>query len=119
MEILDIIIFDSKGKQIVSKSEVFKENSTAAGFLPLIDLYMTKLTSIYLPSLILEKHKILFQRMRGIIGAIVLNNLENENIASELLQNLLRSLLFNGIENANRVIKVFFTKKAKELEIDT
>ena len=119
MEILDIIIYNNKGQQVVSKSQVFNEFSKAAGFFPLISVYMTKLSTINLPLLILEKHKIVFQRLREITGAIILNARENEEHALQLLNDLLNKILLNGLENANKIIKEFSYKDYKNENVDS
>ncbi len=117
LKIPEIIIFNSYGKPIFSKSQIFKEKILSAGLLYSISMYMAKLLAEKIYSLTLEKHKILFERMKEITGAIVLNIGENERLASEMLKNLLTELNLKGLDNSDQVINNFFIDKSNFRDI--
>ncbi|MHA1301694.1 MAG: ADP-ribosylation factor family protein [Candidatus Helarchaeota archaeon] len=110
----DIIIFDEGGIPIISKSQVFKEGDLAAGLLSAINTFIKTVSAEKLTSLTMGKYKIIFQHVKELIGAIILNVGENEQLASELLEKLLGQLIYHGLENAEKILYDFYIKEIKK-----
>jgi len=106
----EIIIFNNLGKPIgtSNNSSIFKEKILSAGLLYSIGEYITKLFTEKVNSLTLEKHKIVFERLKEITGAIVLNIGENERAASNLLKKILKELYLKGLDNINQINDILF-----------
>jgi tRNA U34 5-carboxymethylaminomethyl modifying GTPase MnmE/TrmE len=112
----DIIIFNKDGIPIISKSEIFKEGELAAGFLSAINSFISHVADDKLNSITMGKHKVVFQYMKELMGAIILESAENEKAAVEMLETVLSQISKNGIDNAEQILTNFVLNEIKGKE---
>jgi predicted regulator of Ras-like GTPase activity (Roadblock/LC7/MglB family) len=103
----DIIIFHEDGTPIASKSKFSDESDLFAGFLSVISTFISMITADRLTSISIGKNKILFKHVNDIIGALILGQNENENLASEALGRLMGEILESGVQDAQDVLSNF------------
>lgn len=109
----DILIFNKSGIPIISKSTIFKESVLTAGILSAINSFVSTITNENLTSLTMGKYKVIFKHMREIIGAIILNSYENEELAENMLHELLEEINNKGVTFAEQVLTNFILTKIK------
>ncbi|MFX0100272.1 MAG: ADP-ribosylation factor-like protein [Candidatus Hodarchaeota archaeon] len=109
----DIIIFDKNGVPIISKSEIFKESELAAGFLSAMNSFISVVAEDKLTSITMGKHKVIFQHMKELIGAIILTAQDSEKVAEGLLEKLLTEIVAAGMKSAETVMSNFILREIK------
>ncbi|NHI93820.1 MAG: GTP-binding protein [Candidatus Lokiarchaeota archaeon] len=110
----DILIFNRGGIPIVSKSKVFEEVELASGFLSAINTFASQITNQSLDTITMGKYKVVFQQIKELVGAIVLNISDNEDLAMKLLHKLLNQIIEKGLENANQILEDFVVNELKD-----
>ncbi|MFX0103822.1 MAG: ADP-ribosylation factor family protein [Candidatus Hodarchaeota archaeon] len=109
----DIIIFEKTGIPVVSKSQIFKESGLAAGFLSAINSFVSHVAEERLNSITMGKHKVVFHYLNELMGAIIVDSVDNEKAASDMLKSILGLISESGIENAEKVLTNFVINEIK------
>ncbi|MHA1270540.1 MAG: ADP-ribosylation factor-like protein [Candidatus Helarchaeota archaeon] len=112
----DILIFNDSGIPIISKSKIFKESILTAGLLSAINAFITTTTDQDLTSLTMGKYKIIFQHLKEIIGAIVMNSYDNhDELAADMLRKILNEINERGLEFAEQILTNFLLERMKSI----
>ncbi|MBD3227065.1 MAG: GTP-binding protein [Candidatus Lokiarchaeota archaeon] len=111
----DILIFNESGIPIISKSKVFKESTLTAGLLSAINSFVNSTTDQSLTSLTMGKYKVVFQHMKEIIGALVMNSYENDKEGNKILKEILEEINTRGLEFAEQILTNYILDKIKNI----
>lgn len=111
----DILIFNDSGIPIISKSKVFKESTLTAGLLSAINSFANSITNQDLTSLTMGNYKVIFQHMKEIVGALVMNSYENDKEGNKILNEILTEINTRGLEFAEQVLTNYILNKIKSI----
>ncbi|MFX0093102.1 MAG: ADP-ribosylation factor family protein [Candidatus Hodarchaeota archaeon] len=115
VSIRDIAIFSELGENIAqTKGPTFKDPELTAGFFAALEQFAQHTIDHNLDSLIIGKNKIVFERVKELLGAIVMNVEGPEMRAKDILSNLIREINEKGEDNAQEVLEDFIKRELKD-----
>ncbi|MFX0094267.1 MAG: hypothetical protein ACFFBD_21190, partial [Candidatus Hodarchaeota archaeon] len=114
LSIRDIAIFSEIGNNIVqTDGSTFSNPAITAGFFAALEQFAQSTIEHNLDSLIIGEQKIVFKRVKELLGALVMNVGDSETIAKEILGRLIEEIGKQGVENAEEVLKNFIKKELR------
>ncbi|MFX1254524.1 MAG: ADP-ribosylation factor family protein [Promethearchaeota archaeon] len=108
LSIRDIALFSHLGVSLAqTKGSTFKDPVMTAGFFAALEQFAQSTNSHQLDSLIIGEYKIVFERVKELLGALVMNVEDSEITAKEILNNIIGKIFEKGEANAQEILMEF------------